>query len=88
MRLPMTVARLRMSAFMLGLSFQVHCRIGRRLGAASARDEIVDDENHCDDQQEVDESAADVNGKTQEPQNEKYDDDCPEHELIRFLFLR
>ena len=41
--------------------------------------EVEDQNNHCDDEQDVDQAAGDMEAETQEPQNQKNDHHCPEH---------
>lgn len=51
----------------------------RLLYPAPSRQKIEDEDDDGKDKKDVDESTADVKGKTQEPKNEENDDDCPKH---------
>jgi hypothetical protein len=42
-------------------------------------EQIEDQHYYCDDDQQVNQVAADASDKTQQPQNEKNNDDCPKH---------
>jgi len=44
---------------------------------AATRYEIEQEYDHCYHQQNVDECATDVCDQTQQPQNQKYTNDCP-----------
>jgi hypothetical protein len=47
-------------------------------GPATA-EQIEDQHYYCDDDQQVNQVAADAADKTQQPQNEKNNENCPKH---------
>ena len=49
------------------------------LDGSPASDELEEQYNDCDDEQKVDESAGDVEGKAQQPKDEQDYKDCPKH---------
>jgi hypothetical protein len=52
----------------------------RRLDHGPATAEQIEDQDYyCDNNQQVNQVAADAADKTQQPQNEKNDEDCPKH---------
>jgi hypothetical protein len=58
------------------------------LHAASARDQIKDQDDDCDDEQQVDESATNMTDEAEKPENQQNNKDSPEHEFsFRLSFL-
>jgi len=50
-----------------------------RLYTAPAGEEVEDQHDNGENQKDVDESATHMKAESKEPENEKYDDDCPKH---------
>ena len=50
-----------------------------RLDAASPSQKVVDEDDHCDDEQEMNEGAADVEAEAEQPEDDQNDDNCPKH---------
>jgi hypothetical protein len=48
-------------------------------GASSARNQVEDQNYDCDDDQEVNQGATDVESEAEQPQNEENYEDCPKH---------
>jgi hypothetical protein len=52
------------------------------LQSASTRQQIEDDDNHCQHKQDVDEAATDVKGKAKKPEDNENDDNSPKHKIV------
>jgi hypothetical protein len=50
---------------------------------ASADDEVVDEHDHGDDQDQVNERSAHVERKTQQPKDKQNYKDCPKHVTLQ-----
>jgi hypothetical protein len=50
-----------------------------KLQAASPADQVEDQHDYSNNDQNVDQTAADMEREAQEPQNHKNYEDCPEH---------
>jgi hypothetical protein len=48
--------------------------------------QVEDQDHHCDDQQKVDQGAADVKAEAEKPQNQHNHENCPKHMSPRSLF--
>jgi hypothetical protein len=55
-------------------------------GTATAK-QVEDQHYYCDDDQQVNQVAADAADKSQQPQNEKNNEDCPKHGTPPKLFF-
>jgi hypothetical protein len=51
------------------------------LDTSTPREQVEDEYDDCDDEQDVDQAATDVEAETQQPKNEENNNDRPKHEI-------
>ena len=51
----------------------------RWLNSSASADQVEDKNDDCNDEQKVNQAAANGKVPTKQPQYEKYNDDCPKH---------
>jgi hypothetical protein len=52
------------------------------LDSASAGQKVEDEDDHCENQQEMDKAAANVEAEAKKPKNEEDYDNRPKHESV------
>jgi hypothetical protein len=52
------------------------------LNTSATRQQIEDEYDDCEDEQDVDETATDVEAEAQQPKNEENNDDRPKHGYV------